>query len=184
MAAVAPRPPEQVRVRRVGRAVTAGAALAVAAATSARYGAQVEGAVSALAAGVLVVLAAIDIQQRRVPNTIVLPSAAAVLVARMIIHPHPIWIWPAAACGAALVFFILAVIYPAGLGMGDVKLVLLIGATLGSSILAGLVIGTLAGGVAGTVLLLRRGDGRRGRTMAYAPFLCFGAIVVLLLLRP
>jgi leader peptidase (prepilin peptidase) / N-methyltransferase len=168
----------------VGRIATAGAALLVAAATAARYGAGADGVISALAAGVLVVLAAIDIEQRRVPNKIVLPAAAAVLAARMVVDTHHAWVWPAAAFGAALAFFILAVAYPAGLGMGDVKLALLIGAALGSSVLLGLLVGTLAGGLAAVLILVRRGVAGRGRTIPYAPFLCFGAVAVLILLRP
>jgi leader peptidase (prepilin peptidase) / N-methyltransferase len=183
VAAVAPPPPAQASHRRLSRAVTAAATILVAAATAAHYGASADGLISAVAAGVLVVLAAIDIEQRRVPNAIVLPAAAVVLLARMVSDPHPVWVWPAAAFGAALAFFILAIIYPPGLGMGDVKLVLLIGATLGSSVLLGLVIGTLAGGVASAVVLLRRNAAGSNRTIAYAPYLCFGALVVLTLLR-
>jgi leader peptidase (prepilin peptidase)/N-methyltransferase len=171
-------------VRRIGRVVTGTAALLVAAVTAARYGAGADGVISAFAAGVLVVLAAIDIDQRRVPNAIVLPAGIAVLIARMVTDLHHAWVWPAAAFGAALAFFILAVIQPGALGMGDVKLVFLIGATLGSAVLFGLVVGTLVGGIASIVVLVRRGAAGRNRAIPYAPFLCFGALAVLLLLRP
>jgi leader peptidase (prepilin peptidase) / N-methyltransferase len=184
VAAVAPSPPAKTALGRVGRIVTAGAALLAAAATAARYGAGADGFISAFAAGVLVVLAALDIEQRRVPNKVVLPSAAAVLLARMIVDPQHAWVWATAAFGAAVAFFILAVAYPAGLGMGDVKLALLIGAALGSSVLLGLFVGTLAGGLAAIVILVRRGAAGRGRAIPYAPFLCFGAVAVLILLRP
>ncbi len=90
----------------------------------------------------------------------------------------------AAAFGAALAFFLLAVAYPPGLGMGDVKLVLLIGATLGSSVVVGLLLGTLTAGLTGAALLARHGAAARRRSLAYAPFLCFGALVTLLLVRP
>jgi leader peptidase (prepilin peptidase) / N-methyltransferase len=164
------------------------ATLALAAVTAVavalRYGADSAGAVAATAAFVLVVLAAIDLEQRRVPNAIVVPAAALVLACRIATDPHRAWIWAAAAFGAALAFFVLAVAYPPGLGMGDVKLVLLIGATLGSSVVVGLLLGTLTAGLTGGVLLARHGSAARRRTLAYAPFLCFGALVTLLLVRP
>jgi leader peptidase (prepilin peptidase) / N-methyltransferase len=163
-------------------AVALGAATATAIAL--RYGAKPETAVAAGAAFVLVILAAIDLEQRRVPNVIVVPAAALVLAGRIATDPHHAWIWMAAAFGAALVFFVLAVAYPPGLGMGDVKLVLLIGATLGSAVVVGLLLGTLTAGLTGVALLARHGSAARRRTVAYAPFLCFGALVTLFLVRP
>jgi leader peptidase (prepilin peptidase) / N-methyltransferase len=164
------------------------AALAVAAVTASmvalRYGAEPAAAVAAAAAFVLVVLAAIDLEQRRVPNAIVLPAAALVLAGRIATDPDRAWVWAAAAFAAALAFFLLALAYPPGLGMGDVKLVLLIGATLGSSVVVGLLLGTLTAGLTGAALLARHGAAARRRSLAYAPFLCFGALVTLLLVRP
>jgi leader peptidase (prepilin peptidase)/N-methyltransferase len=164
--------------------LTAAAATSAAAAVLARYHGGADGIVAAFAAVVLVVLAAIDAEQRRVPNSIVLPAAAAVLAARVAIDPGRSWVWLAAAFGAAFVFFVLAAIYPAGLGMGDVKLVLLIGATLGAAVLGGLLLGTLSAGIAGVAVIARHGQAARRRSLPYVPFLAFGTIVALLLFRP
>jgi leader peptidase (prepilin peptidase)/N-methyltransferase len=158
------------------------AALA-AVATALRYG-NTAGVVAAVAAFTLVLLSAIDLEQRRVPNVIVLPVSAVVLAGRMATDWSHAWVWLAAAFGAALVFFLLAVAYPPGLGMGDVKLVFLIGATLGGSVMGGLLAGTLLAGVTGLLLMVRHGAAARRQTLAYAPFLCFGALMTLLLVTP
>ena len=75
-------------------------------------------------------------------------------------------------------------IVPAGFGMGDVKLMLLLGAALGAAVLPALLLGTLAGGVAAVIVLLREGGGARRKAIPYGPFLAFGAIAVMLLQAP
>jgi leader peptidase (prepilin peptidase) / N-methyltransferase len=68
--------------------------------------------------------------------------------------------------------------------MGDVKLALLLGFALGGAVFPALVVGTLAGGAAGIVLLLRNGSEARRRAIPFGPFLAFGAIAILLLSAP
>jgi leader peptidase (prepilin peptidase)/N-methyltransferase len=169
---------------RGSRLLTALAAAGVAAAVVARYGGSAAGWIGGGAAAVLVVLSAIDIEQRRVPNRIVVPAALVALVARVAVDPGRWWVWVAAGCGAAAGFFVLAILRPGGLGMGDVKLVLLVGAVLGGAIVPALLIGTLAAAGWGIVLLARHGREAGCRTIAYVPFLAAGAIVALLVLRP
>jgi leader peptidase (prepilin peptidase)/N-methyltransferase len=165
------------------RRVAAGAFAALAGgAALARYHGSSTGWVAAFAAAVLVVLAAIDIEARRVPNAIVVPAGFVVLGARMIIDPR--WSWLVAAFGAALCFFVLAIIRPGALGMGDVKLVFLMGALLGSAVLAALLVGTISAAVVGLLLIARRGANARLVSIPYAPFLVCGALVALLLGRP
>ena len=64
-----------------------------------------------------------------IPNRIVLPAAAIVL-ARADRAP-PVARVGARRLGAALFLFLAALAYPAGMGMGDVKLALLLGACSG-----------------------------------------------------
>jgi leader peptidase (prepilin peptidase) / N-methyltransferase len=92
--------------------------------------------------------------------------------------------WLGAGLGAFAFFLVFALIYPAGLGMGDVKLALLLGVALGGAVLPALVVGTLAGGAAGIVLLARNGADARRRAIPFGPFLAFGAIAVLLISTP
>jgi leader peptidase (prepilin peptidase)/N-methyltransferase len=144
----------------------------------------VSAADAALGLFVLAVLAVLswhDVRERVIPNRIVLPSWALVLALQFGAHPERWREWLAASFGAALFFLVPALVFPAGLGMGDVKLAGLIGAALGHHVFAGLVIGVLCGGLwAGALLLLRGFDARR-TTLPYGPFLAAGAAVVLLL---
>jgi leader peptidase (prepilin peptidase)/N-methyltransferase len=157
---------------------------ALAAATLARYGPGADGVIAAFGCATLCVLAVIDLEQRRLPNRIVLPAAGIVLAARLATSPDHWLAWVAATFGVFALFFVLALIYPAGLGMGDVKLALLLGALLGSSVISGLLLGTLTAGIYGALILVREGGAARTRAIAYGPFLAFGAIVVLLFTTP
>jgi leader peptidase (prepilin peptidase) / N-methyltransferase len=159
-------------------------AAALGAAVLARYGLGAPGLIGAFTAAVLIVLSVIDLDSRRLPNRIVLPSAALVLAARLASTPEHWKAWIGASLGAFACFLVLALIYPAGLGMGDVKLALLLGAALGGAVLPALLVGTLAAGVAGVVVLARQGLGARRRALPFGPFLAFGAITILLLMTP
>ena len=126
---------------------------------------------------VLVVLSAIDLTHRIVPNRIVLPAALVVLVAQTALEPNPEW--TLGALGAAGFLFVAALAYPAGMGMGDVKLALLLGAMLGRTVSVGLMVGMVAALVPSVVLLARHGSAARKMGIPFAPFLAFGALVAL-----
>ena len=126
---------------------------------------------------VLVVISVVDVRRRIVPNRLVLPAAAIVLAARTLVHPSPVWI--AAGALAAAFLFIAAIVRPGGMGMGDVKLALLLGVAVGRSVPIALVVALLAASVPSIAILLRHGS--RGRTMGipFAPFLALGGLVAL-----
>ena len=126
---------------------------------------------------VLVVLSAIDLTHRIVPNRIVLPAALVVLVAQTALEPSPEW--ALGALGAAGFLFAAALAYPAGMGMGDVKLALLLGAMLGRTVSVGLMVGMVAALVPSVLLLARHGSAARKMGIPFAPFLAFGALVAL-----
>ena len=107
-----------------------------------RYGATAEALLAAAFCAVLVAVAAIDAEHRIVPNRIVLPGAAVFLVARLLLEPS--LQWPLAALAASGALLAVALAYPAGLGMGDVKLALLLGAALGATVAVALMVGLLA----------------------------------------
>jgi leader peptidase (prepilin peptidase)/N-methyltransferase len=137
---------------------------------------------------IAVVLAVIDLESRRLPNVIVLPSyvVLAVLLTASSLWRHDFWPLARAGIGGALLFvffMVLAAAQPAGMGFGDVKLAGLIGLALGylswSALLIGAFAGFLLGGIAGVVLLAR---GRsRDTTIPYGPFLIAGALLAILL---
>src|SRR6266536_3126844 len=133
--------------------------------------------VAAFACVVLVAISATDLTHRIVPNRIVIPAAAIVLLAQTALQPSPEW--ALGAFGAAAFLFVTALAYPAGMGMGDVKLALLLGALLGRLVAVGLMLGMLAALVPSLVLLARHGSAARKMGIPFAPFLAFGAIVAL-----
>jgi leader peptidase (prepilin peptidase) / N-methyltransferase len=137
---------------------------------------------AALAAGfcaVLVTLSAIDIQLRIVPNRIVLPATGVALVVHTAIAPSPEWLLAALAAAGFLFAVVLA--YPKGLGMGDVKLALLLGAVLGASVSVALMLGLFAALVPAAVLVSRHGTAARKMGVPLVPFLSLGAVVTLFL---
>jgi leader peptidase (prepilin peptidase) / N-methyltransferase len=137
--------------------------------------------VSAIFAGVLVVLTAIDIERRIVPNRIVLPATAVVLAGQLLLNPDRWLEFVLATVGAGLFLFLPRLLYPAGMGLGDVKLAMLLGAGLGASVVAAFVVGLLAGFVAAVYLLITRGSSARKMAIPFVPFLAFGGLVALYL---
>ena len=118
-------------------------------------------ALAVLASGfciVLVTLTAIDVEYRIVPNRIVLPAAAVCLVGQTALQPSPVWAIAALAASGFLLAAALA--YPKGMGMGDVKFALLLGAMLGRSVTVALMVGFLSALVPAAVLALRHGSQR------------------------
>jgi leader peptidase (prepilin peptidase) / N-methyltransferase len=147
-----------------------------------RYGLHAETPVVVFVISTLVVISKHDLERHIIPNRIVVPAWLAVLVAHLAIHPHHWLEWVVASFGAGLFFLVVQLAYPAGLGMGDVKLALLLGAALGWSVLAALFLGTVAAGLVSAGLLLVRGAEARKQAIPLGPFLAAGALVVLLFL--
>lgn len=147
-----------------------------------RFGATVDALVCALFCAVLVTISVTDLERRVIPNRVVLPAAAAVLAARTITHPSPAWAIAAVAGSAFLLIAALA--YPGGLGMGDVKLALLLGAALGTTLPIGLMAGFLAALVPSVVLLARHGSAARKMAIPLGPFLAGGALLALFAGQP
>jgi leader peptidase (prepilin peptidase)/N-methyltransferase len=138
--------------------------------------------IAGFAAVVLVVLAAIDIERRTIPNRIVVPAAAAVLVGRIVEYPHGWAEFVLASLGAAVLLFLPSVFNRAAIGMGDVKLGLLLGAALGWTALDAILIALLfAAPVSATILIRGRRAARRA-TIPLAPFFAVGALVAVLIM--
>jgi leader peptidase (prepilin peptidase)/N-methyltransferase len=126
---------------------------------------------------VLVVISAIDLKHKIIPNKIVVPAFGIVLAAQTLLHPSPEW--ALAAVGASGFLFVAAVVYPAGMGMGDVKLALLLGAMLGRVVPVGLMLGMLLALIPSVYLLARHGAAARKMGFPFGPFLALGAILAL-----
>jgi leader peptidase (prepilin peptidase)/N-methyltransferase len=142
-----------------------------------KFGPTADAALAAFFCLALVAVSATDLEYRIIPNRIVLPAAGVVLVANTALHPSPQW--AIAAVGASGFLFAAALAYPRGMGMGDVKLALLMGAALGRTVPVALMIGMLAALVPGIVLIARHGQAGRKMGIPFGPFLALGSVVAL-----
>lgn len=169
--------PESARARTVG-AVVGGVAVA---GVFAKLGLTGEAVVSAFLLGVLVALAVIDVEEGVLPNRIILPAFAAVLLGRVATEPDKGLEWILAAVGTALLLLIPAAVRRGTIGMGDVKLGLLLGAGLGLDVMQALLLGLLAAWPVVGYLVLRDGRPATAMTLPLAPFLALGAIAAVFL---
>jgi leader peptidase (prepilin peptidase) / N-methyltransferase len=126
---------------------------------------------------VLVTVSATDLSHRIVPNVVVLPAAAVVLVAMTVLEPSAEW--ALGAFGASFFLFLAVLAHPKGMGMGDVKLALLLGAMLGRTVPVALMVAMLAALVPSVALLARHGKAARKMGIPFAPFLALGGVVAL-----
>lgn len=163
-----------------GEALVAAGAACAAVLALGSMGLNGEGIVAAFVAFVLVWLAVIDFRERILPNRIVLPTTAVVFVAHVALSPSRAPEWLLAAIGAAIVLLIPALIRPGALGMGDVKLAMLLGAALGRDVVPALTLGLFAAGAFAVLLVLARGRPALKSEIALGPFLVFGGLVTLL----
>ena len=173
---VAPTSPSAWTVKPYSLALGAGVALLA----LVRLGVTPHGVLAAGVLAVLAVLSAIDIGWRVLPNRIVLPATAAVLLYQIAFFPDHSAEWLLAALGAAVLMLLPSLVQSGAIGMGDVKLAALLGATLGAAVLSALMLGFLALVPAALVVLVRQGAGGRRATLPLGPFLALGAAVVLL----
>lgn len=128
---------------------------------------------------VMIVIAFIDLDHMIIPNVIVLPAALVGLAASIAFDPARWWVYLVAAVGSSLFLFVLAMIWPGGMGMGDVKLALLMGAVLGAVVVVAFFLAFLVGAVVGLVLILTKRKGRKD-AIPFGPYLALGSVIALL----
>lgn len=156
------------------------AAAAGVAAGLARFGASDEGLVCAWVLGSLGLLAWVDLRHETIPNLLVLPAAAVALALQLALFPDDAVEWLVAAGGCFLALLAVALVRRGGIGVGDVKLGLLLGAGLGSEVVTAVLIGFLALWPVAAWIVLRDGSGGRTQTLPLTPALALGAALVLL----
>src|SRR5919199_634554 len=142
-----------------------------------KLGATLHAVIAAFFCVVLVAISAIDFEHRIVPNRIVVPASVVVLVAQTARTLSPEWAIAAVAASGFL--FAAALAYPAGMGMGDVKLALLMGAALGKAVSVAMFGGMLFALVPSIYLLARHGQKARKMGVPFGPFLALGSVVAL-----
>lgn len=131
-------------------------------------------------AAVLVAVAAIDLEHRIVPNRILLPAAVWAVLAGAALRPEALVESLLAGAVAFALLLLAALAYPAGMGMGDVKLAGVMGLYLGLAVAPALFAGFAAGALVGLGLIAREGLGARKKGVPFAPFLALGGLVGLL----
>lgn len=127
---------------------------------------------------VLVALAGTDYEHRLLPNLIVGPATILGFVLSAFSRPDWWWIYPLAALILAGVLFLLAIIYPGGMGMGDVKMGGMLGAFLGPYAALAVFLGALTGAIAGGILMAT-GKMSRRTALPFGVFMSFGGLVTL-----
>lgn len=126
----------------------------------------------------LVPITLIDLDTRRIPNAITLPAAVAALAAGLALDIDFVPEQLIAAAGAFAFFFLAALLYPRGMGMGDVKLAGVLGLYLGRAVAPAIFIALIAGVVVGVVIIARLGQAAGRKTaVPFGPFLALGGIV-------
>lgn len=142
--------------------------------------------------GAGVALTMIDIDHKRLPNVIVYPSAVVVgawLVGASVIAGESGTAIRTLLAGAALFAFylLLALVYPAGMGLGDVKLAFVLGMALGwlswSAVVVGTFLAFLLGALVGLAVIAIRGGGRK-TAIPFGPFMLAGALMAVFVAKP
>lgn len=136
------------------------------------------GARLALCGAALGAAAAFDLAERRIPNRLVIPATLACAGLTLLGGSPPSSLLSGLALVALLL--VLSMIQPAALGMGDVKLALLLVFGLNGEAAAALILGLVLAACFGLLLLLRQGRSAGRRALPLAPFLAAGAFLALI----
>ena len=157
--------------------LVAAATALLGAASGVAFGLTLEAAAAALFCWILVVVTRTDFEHRLIPDRVVLPGIVLLLALRTVDDPSIEWALATLLAGLAL--FVVVLVYPQGLGMGDVKLSALLGAGLGYFVGIAMFIGFFFAFVPALTLLVRQGRDARKETIPLGPFLALGAVITL-----
>jgi leader peptidase (prepilin peptidase)/N-methyltransferase len=127
----------------------------------------------------LVVVTLTDLERRVIPNAVLAAGAIAAVGITAIGDPSGLPDSAIAAAAAGGLLFGVALLYPRGMGMGDVKLAAVMGLYLGRAVAPALLIGFAAGALVGLVMIARRGSSARKQAVPFGPFLALGGVVAL-----
>jgi leader peptidase (prepilin peptidase)/N-methyltransferase len=126
----------------------------------------------------LVPITLIDLDHRLIPNKITGPAAVAAVIAIVALDPDFLVEALIAAAAGGGFFLIAALLYPRGMGMGDVKLAGVLGLYLGKAVAPAILIALLGGVLVGAAIIVRKGA-KEGRKTAvpFGPFLALGGMI-------
>ncbi len=144
------------------------------------WGAPAEAVLGLVFVAMLAIVTLTDIERRIIPNVVLLAGAVICLAIALPTDPGGVPERLIAAAAAGGLFFLVALAYPAGMGLGDVKLAAVMGLFLGRAVAPAILAGLLAGSVVGLALIARHGAGARKMAIPFGPFLALGGVVGLL----
>jgi leader peptidase (prepilin peptidase)/N-methyltransferase len=127
----------------------------------------------------LVVITLTDLERRVIPNAVLAAGAVVAVAIAAVGDPGSLPDRAISAAAAGGLLFLIALAYPRGMGMGDVKLAAVMGLYLGSSVAPALLVGFATGAIVGVALIARRGAAARKQAVPFGPFLALGGIVAL-----
>jgi len=128
----------------------------------------------------LAIVTLTDLERRIIPNKVLIAGAVVCLAIALPTDPGGVPERLIAAAAAGGLFFLAALAYPAGMGLGDVKLAATMGLFLGRAVGPAILIALLAGSLVGIALLARHGARARKMAIPFGPFLALGGVVGLL----
>jgi leader peptidase (prepilin peptidase)/N-methyltransferase len=150
------------------------------AAVTVRIGFQARLAPALLLTALIVPASVIDLRHRIIPNAINLPGAVLVYLTAVVAQPDR-WVELLIGGLAAALFLGAAwMIYPAGMGLGDVKMTLMIGLALGRYAGVALFAAFTISLLPSIAVLVFKGPRGRKVSFPFGPFLAAGAMVALL----
>ena len=126
----------------------------------------------------LVPVTLIDLDHRIIPNTLMLIGTVVSVALVLLTQPESLTEHLIAGAAAGGFLLIAALAYPAGMGMGDVKLAGVMGLFLGRSVGPAMLVALITGSVVGALIIARKGA-KEGRKTAipFGPYLAFGGLV-------
>jgi leader peptidase (prepilin peptidase)/N-methyltransferase len=126
----------------------------------------------------LIALSGTDLEHRLLPNAIVGPAALVGFTLSVLESPERWWVYLVSAIAVAGGLFALALAYPSGMGMGDVKMGGMLGTFLGPYAALAVFFGALCGAITGG-LLMAAGKIRRRHALPFGVFMAIGGIATL-----
>jgi leader peptidase (prepilin peptidase) / N-methyltransferase len=128
-------------------------------------------------AATLIAVADIDLEHRIVPNRILAPMAVWAVAASAVVRTGKLPELLIAGAAAFTLLLLVALAYPGGMGMGDVKLAGVMGLCLGAPVAPALLIAFFTGSIVGVGIMLRHGASARKKAVPFGPFLALGGLV-------
>jgi leader peptidase (prepilin peptidase) / N-methyltransferase len=128
----------------------------------------------------LVAVTLTDLEQRIIPNKVLLVSAVVGTAIAAVADPGSLPERAIAAAAAGGLLFLAALAYPRGMGLGDVKLAATMGIFLGRNVAPAILVALLAGSLFGLAMIARDGAAARKAAIPFGPFLALGGVVGML----